>query len=234
MAKAKAKKKPNKKIKVDKDQAAERIERIFPILKKTYPDATVSLDFTNPLQLLIATILAAQCTDKRVNIVTRDLFKKYRKPADWANAPQQQLENDIRSTGFYKNKSKNIKNCCQKLIDNFNSKVPDTMDDLLSLAGVGRKTANVMLGNAFGIQGIVCDTHVIRLSRRLFLSENSNPDKLEFDLTEIVPKRKWGGWTMFSHLLVFHGRAVCKARKPDCHACPIEKHCPSANNPQLW
>ena len=228
MAKAK------KKIKVNKDQAAEHIQKIFPILKRTYPDATVSLDFTNPLQLLIATILAAQCTDIRVNIVTKDLFKKYNKPADWATAPQQQLEDDIRSTGFYRNKSRNIKNCCQKLIDDFKGKVPDTMDELLSLAGVGRKTANVMLGNAFGVQGIVCDTHVIRLSRRLFLSENSNPDKLEFDLVQIVPKRKWGGWTMFSHLLVFHGRAVCKARKPDCRACPIERHCPSANNPQLW
>lgn len=234
MAKAKTKKKAAKKIKVDKDQAAQRVTKIFPILKKTYPDATVSLDFTNPLQLLVATILAAQCTDARVNIVTKELFKKYKKPADWANAPQQQLENDIRSTGFYRNKSKNIKNCCQKLIDDFNGKVPDTMDDLLSLAGVGRKTANVMLGNAFGTQGIVCDTHVIRLSRRLHLSENHNPDKLEFDLAEIVPKRKWGGWTMFSHLLVFHGRAICKARKPDCPACPIQKHCPSANNPQLW
>ena len=234
MAKAKTKKKPKKKIKVDQDQAKARVQRIFPILKKNYPDATVSLDFTNPLQLLIATILAAQCTDARVNIVTKDLFKKYKKPADWANAPQQQLEDDIHSTGFYRNKSKNIKNCCQKLIDDFNGKVPDTMDKLLSLAGVGRKTANVMLGNAFGVQGIVCDTHVIRLSRRLFLSENANPDKLEFDLAEIVPKRKWGGWTMFSHLLVFHGRAVCKARKPNCSECPIEKHCPSANNLQLW
>lgn len=229
-----AKVKTKKKIKVDKNQAEQRIGKIFPILKKTYPDATVSLDFKTPLQLLIATILAAQCTDARVNIVTKDLFKKYKKNADWANAPQEQLENDIRSTGFYRNKSKNIKNCCQSIIDNFNGKVPETMDELLSLAGVGRKTANVMLGNAFGVQGIVCDTHVIRLSRRLFLSENSNPDKLEFDLAEIVPKRKWGGWSMFSHLLVFHGRAICKARKPDCPACPIMKHCPSANNPQLW
>ena len=228
------KKKAKKKIKVNKDHAADRIQKIFPVLKKAYPDATVSLDFTNPLQLLVATILAAQCTDARVNIVTKDLFKKYKKPADWANAKQQDLENDVRSTGFYRNKSKNIKNCCQKLIDDFGGKVPETMDELLSLAGVGRKTANVMLGNAFGVQGVVCDTHVIRLSRRLFLSENSNPDKLEFDLAEIVPKRKWGGWTMFSHLIIHHGRNICKARKPDCPNCPIAKFCPAANNPDLW
>ena len=223
-----------KKIKVDQRQAAERVLKIFPVLKKTYPDATVSLDFKNPLELLIATILAAQCTDARVNIVTKDLFKKYKKPADWANAKQKQLEDDIRSTGFYRNKAKNIKNCCQRLIDEFDSKVPSTMEGLLSLAGVGRKTANVLLGNAFGIQGVVCDTHVIRLSRRLALSQNADPVKLEFDLMEIVPKKKYGGWTMFSHLLVFHGRSICKARKPDCANCPVSKHCPSANNPQLW
>ncbi|MBN1457485.1 MAG: endonuclease III [Sedimentisphaerales bacterium] len=223
-----------KKIKVDPALAAERVLKIFPVLKKTYPDATVSLDFKNPLELLIATILAAQCTDARVNIVTKDLFKKYKKPADWADAKKKQLEDDIRSTGFYRNKAKNIKNCCQTLIDNFGGKVPSTMEGLLSLAGVGRKTANVLLGNAFGIQGVVCDTHVIRLSRRLALSENADPVKLEFDLMQIVPKKKYGGWTMFSHLLVFHGRNICKARKPDCDNCPIAKHCPSANNPQLW
>jgi endonuclease III len=223
-----------KKIKVDQERAGKRVLKIFPVLKKTYPDATVSLDFKNPLELLIATILAAQCTDARVNIVTKDLFKKYKKPADLANAKQKQLEDDIRSTGFYRNKSKNIKKCCQRLIDEFDGKVPSTMEGLLSLAGVGRKTANVLLGNAFGVQGVVCDTHVIRLSRRLFLSENADPVKLEFDLMEIVPKRKYGGWTMFSHLLVFHGRSICKARKPDCANCPIGKHCPSANNPQLW
>jgi len=230
MAKAKAK----KKIKVNKDHAAERVLKIFPVLKKTYPDATVSLDFKNPLELLIATILAAQCTDARVNIVTKDLFKKYKNPADWANAKQKQLEDDIRSTGFYRNKSKNIKKCCRTIIDEFDGKVPSAMEGLLSLAGVGRKTANVLLGNAFGVQGIVCDTHVIRLSRRLGLSPNRDPVKLEFDLMEIVPKRKYGGWSMFCHLLVFHGRSICKARKPDCAACPVSKHCPSANNPQLW
>jgi endonuclease III len=223
-----------KKIKVDQEQAAKRVLKIFPVLKKTYPDATVSLDFKNSLELLIATILAAQCTDARVNIVTKELFRKYKKPADWANAKQKQLEDDIRSTGFYRNKSKNIKKCCQRLIDEFDGKVPSAMEELLSLAGVGRKTANVLLGNAFGVQGVVCDTHVIRLSRRLGLSENADPVKLEFDLMEIVPKRKYGGWTMFSHLLVFHGRNTCKARKPDCTNCPICKHCPSANNPQLW
>lgn len=222
------------KLKVDKTKAAQRVTRIFPKLKKAYPDARTSLDHENSLQLLIATILAAQCTDVRVNIVTKDLFKKYKKAADWANADTGQIENDIRSTGFFRNKALNIKNSCQMIQDNFAGKVPETMDELLELPGVGRKTANVLLGNAFDTQGIVCDTHVIRLSRRLQLSANKNPAKLEFDLMEIVPKTKWGGWTLFSHLLVFHGRAVCKARKPNCPDCPIVDDCPAANNPKLW
>lgn len=223
-----------KKIKVDKAKAALRINKIFPKLKKTYPDARTSLDHKNPLQLLIATILAAQCTDVRVNIVTKELFKKYKKAADWANADTKQIEKDIRSTGFYRNKAVNIKNSCQMIIQQYAGKVPNTMDTLLALPGVGRKTANVLLGNAFDTPGIVCDTHVIRLSRRLQFSANKNPKKLEFDLMEIVPKTKWGGWTLFSHLLVFHGRAICKARKPNCPECPIAGDCPSANNPKLW
>ena len=206
----------------------------MPILKRTYPRATVTLDFTTPLQLLIATILAAQCTDVRVNIVTKDLFKKYKKTADWADADIETLESDIRSTGFYRNKAANIKKTCRLLLDDFNDCVPETMAELLQLNGVGRKTANVLLGNAFNTPAIVCDTHVIRLSRRLALSQNSDPAKLEFDLMEIVPRKKFGGWTMFSHLLVFHGRNTCKARKPDCPNCPIKKHCPAANKPRLW
>jgi len=186
------------------------------------------------MQLLIATILSAQCTDVRVNMVTKDLFKKYKGPSDWAKADIRQIENDIRSTGFYRNKARNIKKSCRIILDKFNGKVPCTMEELLTLAGVGRKTANVLLGNAFDTPGITCDTHVIRLSRRLGLSVNKDPVKLEFDLMEIVPRKKWGGWTMFSHLLIFHGRNICKARKPDCPNCPIEKQCPSANNPQLW
>ena len=223
-----------KKIKVDPQEAKKRIVKFFPILKKSYPDARVSLDFTTPLELLVATILAAQCTDKRVNVVTAELFKKYRSAKDWADVDQQELEDDVRTCGFYRNKAKSIKKACRMVIDKFDGQVPNTLEGLLELNGVGRKTANVLMGNAFGVQGVVCDTHVIRLSRRLGLSENRDPVKLEFDLMEIVPKKKFGGWTMFSHLLVFHGRAVCKARKPDCENCPIVKHCPSANNPELW
>ncbi len=221
-------------IKVDKDQAAARVNKIFPKLKKAYPNAKTSLKHNNPLHLLIATILSAQCTDVRVNIVTRDLFKKYKTATDWAKADIKQIENDIHSTGFYRNKAVNIKKSCQIIQDKYAGKVPDTMEELLELAGVGRKTANVLLGNAFNTPGIVCDTHVIRLSRRLQLSANKNPTKLEFDLMEIVPKKKWGGWTMFSHLLIFHGRAICKARKPNCPDCPIAADCPAANNPKLW
>jgi endonuclease III len=217
---------------IDKQKAKERIKAIWPILKKTYPQAKCALEHSDPLQLLIATILSAQCTDVRVNIVTKTLFKKYKTAKDWANAPLEQIEQDIKSTGFYHNKALNIKNACRKIVDDFTGKVPGSMDELLALNGVGRKTANVVLGNAFGIPGIVCDTHVIRLSRRLQLSANTgNPEKLEFDLMEIVPKENW---TFFSHLLIFHGRNICKARKPDCGICPIAKHCPAANNPKLW
>ncbi len=218
-------------VKVDKAKAAQRIKAIVPILKKTYPDARTSLDHANALELLIATILAAQCTDARVNIVTKTLFKKYKSVQDWAKAPIEQIEQDIKSTGFYKNKAANIKKACRKIIDEFGGQVPNSMEQLLKLPGVGRKTANVILGNIFGIPGIVCDTHVIRLSRRLALSANSDPVKLEADLMEIVPKKMW---THFSHLLVFHGRAVCQARKPKCGVCPLAKYCPAANKPDLW
>ncbi len=219
------------KIRVDKDQARRRIEKIWPILRKTYPDAAIALKFTNPLELLIATILSAQCTDVRVNIVTKDLFKKYTSAQDWAGAELKEIESDIRSTGFYRNKAVNIKGACKKIIEQFGGKVPDTMQELLQLPGVGRKTANVVLGNAFGIPGIACDTHVIRLSRRLYLSENTDPVKLESDLAEIIPMQDW---TLFSHLLIFHGRNICQARKPNCPDCPIAKYCPSADNPDLW
>lgn len=221
-------------INVDPVEAKARVAKIFPILRKTYPDAKVSLNFSTPLELLIATILAAQCTDARVNIVTQDLFKKYRCAEDWLKVSQQELENDIRSTGFYRNKAKNIQKTCAAIVERFGGVVPQTMVELLTLDGVGRKTANVILGNCFGVQGIVCDTHVIRLSRRLALSENSDPVKLEFDLMAIVPKEKYGGWTMFSHCMVYHGRAVCNARKPDCANCPIARYCPAANDPTRW
>ena len=224
-------KKKRIKIKVDKEQARERIKKIWPILKKTYPNATIALRFVNPLELLIATILSAQCTDKRVNMVTKDLFKKYKSASDWAKADVKQIESDIRSTGFFRNKALNIKGACARIAEHYGDKVPDAMEELLTLPGVGRKTANCVLGDAFGIPGITCDTHVIRLSRRLELSGNSDPVKLEFDLAEIVPKRNW---TAFSHLVITHGRNVCMARKPDCENCPIAKYCPSANNPDLW
>ena len=226
--------KKTKPVTVDSAEAKARVLKIFPILRKAYPDAKVSLDFTSPLELLIATILAAQCTDARVNIVTKDLFRKYHRAEDWLKVSQEELENDIRSTGFYRNKAKSIQKTCAAIIETFNGQVPQTMDELLTLNGVGRKTANVILGNCFDVQGIVCDTHMIRLSRRLGLSQNSDPVKLEFDLMERVPRTKFGGWTMFSHCLVFHGRAVCNARKPDCANCVIARYCPAANQPQWW
>jgi endonuclease-3 len=217
---------------IDKAKAAQRIKEITPILRKRYTEAKIALNFANPLELLIATILSAQCTDVRVNIVTKDLFKKYTKAEDWIEAPVEQIENDVRSTGFFRNKAANIKNTCAMIKDQFGGRVPDNMDDLLRLPGVGRKTANVLLGNAFDKPGIVCDTHVLRLSRRLALSDNTHdPVKLEFDLMELVPEKKR---LIFSDLLVFHGRNICKARKPDCPNCPIATHCPAANKPELW
>jgi len=219
------------KVKVDKARAAERVRKIWPILKKMYPQAKTALNFKNPLELLIATILSAQCTDVRVNMVTKDLFKKYKSAKDWAKADIEEIESDIKSTGFYHNKAISIKGVCTETIEQFGGKVPDRMEELVALPGVGRKTANVVLGNAFGRPALACDTHVIRLSRRLGLSPNSDAVKLEFDLAEIVPEKSW---TMFSHLLIFHGRNVCKARKPDCENCLISKYCPAASKPALW
>jgi endonuclease-3 len=226
-----AKKSKKIKIKVDKADAEKRIKKIWPILEKSYPNAQSALNFRNPLQMLISTILSAQCTDVRVNMVTKEVFKKYKSAGDWAKADLEEIESDIRSTGFYHNKAVNIKNATEAIIKNFNGEVPDTMEELVTLPGVGRKTANVVLGNAFGKPGIACDTHVIRLSRRLGLSANSDPVKLEFDLAEILPKSIW---TVFSHALILHGRAVCKARKPDCDDCPLSKYCPAAGEPDLW
>ncbi len=215
----------------DKTAAAARVRKILPILKKTYPDAKIALHFSNPLELLIATILSAQCTDARVNMVTPGLFKKYKSAADWAHANLRQIEEDIKTCGFYHNKAVSIQGACRKIVDAFGGKVPDTIEELVTLPGVGRKTANVVLGNAFGVPAIACDTHVIRVSCRLRLSENGDPVKLEFDLADIVPKKDW---TLFSHLLIFHGRNICVARKPKCPECPIAKYCPAANNPDLW
>ena len=188
-----------------------RTEAIIAELKSVYPDAHCELNYKNPLQLLIATILPAQCTDKMVNIVTADLFKKYRSAKAYAEATQEDLENDIRRLGFFRNKAKNIRACCQTLIDKHGSKVPQTMDELTNLGGVGRKTANVVLGNAFDINiGVVVDTHVGRISRRLGLTREENPVKVERDLMEQIPRKEW---VAFSHRLILHGRGLCKSRK---------------------
>jgi endonuclease-3 len=204
----------------------QRVAAILPILKRTYPVAKCSLDHRTPLELIVATILSAQSTDERVNIVTKDLFKKYRKAEDYAKVPQEELERDIHSTGFYRNKAKSLKAMAQALVARFGGKVPDTMEDLTSLAGVGRKTANVVLGNAFGKSvGIVVDTHVTRLSWRLGLTKHEDAVKIEQDLMQVVPQEDW---TLFSHLLIFHGRAICQARNPRCEECPIRQLCPSA------
>ncbi len=203
-----------------KKHAAQIIKR----LKKEYPDAHCALIHTNAFELLIATILSAQCTDVRVNIVTADLFRKYRSPQDYLNVSQEELEQDIRSTGFFRNKAKNIQAACEKIIANFGGNIPETMDELLTLNGVARKTANVVLGNAFGIaSGVVVDTHVSRLSQRLGLTAETTPEKIEKDLSELVPKKDW---IMFPHWLISHGRAICKARKPKCAECVLENICP--------
>ncbi|MFN6964144.1 MAG: endonuclease III [Pyrinomonadaceae bacterium] len=207
------------------DDLKQRTKEIIKRLKKAYPDAHCALDHSNAFELLIATILSAQCTDERVNIVTADLFRKYRGPADYLNVTQEELERDIHSTGFFRNKAKNIQAACRKIVDEHGGSVPATMDDLLALNGVARKTANVVLGNAFGIaSGIVVDTHVARLSKRLGLTQNEQPEKIERDLMELVPKKDW---IMFSHWLISHGRAICQARKPKCRVCPLASVCPS-------
>jgi endonuclease-3 len=201
-----------------------RAMKIIAALQRTYPNAHCELNFSNPLQLLVATILSAQCTDRRVNLVTAELFKKYRSAKDFADADISELENDVRSTGFYKNKAKNIKACCAALVENFGGEVPRTMDELHALAGVGRKTANVVLGNAFGINvGVVVDTHVTRLCNRLGLTKQMDAVKLEQELMRLVPQKDW---TLFSHWLIWHGRRRCDARKPDCADCEIRKLCP--------
>src|SRR5580658_3061626 len=202
----------------------ERTQKIIAALKKTYPDAHCELNYSNPLELLIATILSAQCTDKRVNIVTETLFKKYRSAEDFAKAEVLELEKDVRSTGFYKNKARNIKAASRDIVEKHGGKVPQTMEELIQLGGVGRKTANVVLGNAFGINvGVVVDTHVARLSHRFGFTSHRAPEKIEKDLVALVPQKQW---TLFSHLLIWHGRRRCFARKPDCANCEVLKLCP--------
>jgi endonuclease III len=205
---------------------AERAGRIVEGLQRTYPDAHCELDYTNPLELLIATILSAQCTDKRVNIVTKELFRVCKTAADYVALPQEQLEEIIKTAGFFRAKAKNIKACCADLVAHHGGEVPKTMDALTELAGVGRKTANVVLGNAYDINvGVVVDTHVQRLSARLALTKETAPEKIEADLMKLIPQDQW---TLFSHWLIWHGRRRCFARKPDCPRCEIATLCPSA------
>ncbi len=207
---------------MDKQALQKRVKEIIKILSKEIPDSRIALKFSNSLELLIATILSAQCTDAKVNQVTADLFKKYRSAKDYAEADLAELEEDIRPTGFYRNKAKSLQKCCRELLARFGGKVPQTLEELVGLPGVGRKTANVILGNAFGIPGIVVDTHVQRVSQRIGLTKNEDPVKIEFDLMEIVPREEW---THFSNLLIWHGRKICIARKPLCEICPIRKLC---------
>jgi len=203
-----------------------RTRDIIRRLKRAYPDAKTALNYSNPFELLIATILSAQSTDVRVNIVTADLFRKYKKPEDYLKVSAHELEKDIHSTGFFRNKTKSIQGTAKLLTEQYGGEVPHTMDELLELPGVARKTANVVLGNAFGIKaGVVVDTHVTRLSHRLALSEEKTAEKIEQDLIPIVPKK---AWVIFPHLLIYHGRKICKARNPLCEECAIEKLCPSS------
>ena len=201
------------------------MDKILSLLKKEYPKAKIALNFSTPLEILVATVLSAQCTDARVNIVTKSLFKKYRKVQDYAKANLKTFEQEIRSTGFYRNKAKNIISTAQKIVKDFNSKLPDSMDKLIQLPGVARKTANIVLFNGFGkVEGIAVDTHVQRLSQRLGLTKNQDPQKIEQDLMKILDKKEWG---KFSYLLIDHGRKVCDAKKPKCLECILQKLCPS-------
>jgi len=199
-----------------------RVKKIIEMLSKAIPDSEIALKYSNPLELLIATILSAQCTDIRVNQVTADLFKKYPSAKDYGESNLAKLEEEIRPTGFYRNKAKSIRRCCQELVERFGGHVPKTLEELVALPGVGRKTANVILGNAFGVPGVVVDTHVHRVSRRIGLTKNDDPVKIELDLMEIIPR---GEWTHVSNLLIWHGRRTCVARKPLCGICPIRKWC---------
>ncbi|MCF6153388.1 MAG: endonuclease III [Candidatus Kuenenia stuttgartiensis] len=202
----------------------ERVKKILSLLEKAYPDARIYLNYKNPLELLVATILSAQCTDERVNKVTETLFEKYRIAEDYSRVKQEIFEEEIRSTGFYKSKAKNIIACCKELQERFGGKVPEMMEDLLTLPGVGRKTANVLLGNVFGKQAIAVDTHVFRVAHRLELAKSKDPDKVELELGKIIPQEKW---TRSCHVLGTHGRRTCVAKKPHCRECIVEKLCNS-------
>jgi endonuclease-3 len=204
-------------------QIKTRADKIRKILQHVYPEVKTALFYKTPFQLLVATILSAQCTDKQVNQVTPILFKRLKTPADFATAHLKTIEKLIRPTGFFHNKAKSIKNCAKSILNHHNGQVPQTLDELIKLPGVGRKTANVVLGAAFGIPGVVVDTHVGRISNRLGLTENKNPVKIEYDLMDIIPRREWNDFCL---RLIFFGRATCSARKPKCPQCPLKKLCP--------
>jgi endonuclease III len=199
-----------------------KTQAILRLLEEHYPTAHCTLDFANPLELLVATVLSAQCTDERVNMVTPEVFKKYPAAADYAAAPLADLEEAFHSTGFFRQKAKSIQQICQTIVEQFNGQIPPSLDELVKLPGIGRKTANVILGNVFGIPGIVVDTHVGRVSQRLGLTTNKDPVKIEFDLMELVPQVQW---TKFSHQLILHGRQICTAKKPKCSVCFLLPHC---------
>ena len=205
-------------------QKKSRVKKIIARLHQAYGPGKCALAHSNPLELLVAVILSAQCTDKRVNLVTPAVFKKYRTPADYAKVNPKTFEEEIRSTGFYKNKARNILASAKTIVEKHSGKVPNTMEELVKLPGVGRKTANAVLGNAFGVPGICVDTHMIRINRKLELTKNSDPVKIEFDLMPLVPEKDW---TEYSHLIIHHGRVRCTARKPDCPNCAIHDLCPS-------
>lgn len=200
----------------------DRAVKIIRVFKKSYPRAHTTLEYKDPLQLLVSTILAAQSTDVKVNEITKDLYRKYRNVEDFANADLKELEKEIKPLGFFRNKSNNIKNACRMIVEEYSSKVPDNIDDMLRLPGVGRKTANLVLGDAYGIPGIVVDTHCKRLSNRIGFTQNKDPEKIERDLNKVIPR---DDWNLFCHQLVYHGRAVCKARKPGCEDCEVIRYC---------
>jgi endonuclease-3 len=203
-----------------------RAPQIIRLLTKAYPAAHVALNFTNPLECLIATMLSAQCTDERVNMVTKDLFVKYRTPQDYLAVPEDELKEDIRSTGFFNQKARAIRGACTRIVEAYDGKVPGTMEELITLPGVARKTANIVTGNSFGrVEGIAVDTHVRRLANRLGFSDESDTDKIEQDLMRLIPRKRWFD---FSYVIIDHGRAICQAKKPRCEECPVERLCPSS------
>jgi len=208
------------------DPIEQRAPEIIRILSETYPDAHVALNFTNALEMLVATILSAQCTDERVNAVTATLFQKYRSAEDYLRIPEDELKSDIKPTGFFNQKAISIRAACQRIVDEYGGQVPDTMEDLMTLRGVARKTANIVMGNAYGkVEGIAVDTHVKRVSNRLGFSDASDPDKIELDLMERIPRERWFD---FTYVIIDHGRAICVARKPRCEVCPVSPLCPAS------